>query len=44
MGEEAEHQAVAVADPSDATLGLVGDLGHSVAGEVGQLAPSAPLP
>ena len=26
MGEESHHQAVAVADPSDALLGLVGDL------------------
>ena len=36
MGQEADDQAVAVADPLDATLGLVGDLGHGVTGEVCQ--------
>jgi hypothetical protein len=38
VGQEPDHQAVAVADPLDALLGLVGDLWDSVAGEVGQLA------
>jgi hypothetical protein len=37
VGEEPDDQAVAVADPLDALVGLVGDLGQSVAGEVGQL-------
>jgi hypothetical protein len=37
MGEEADDEAVAVADTPDAVLGLVGDLGDGVAGEVGQL-------
>jgi hypothetical protein len=31
------HQRVAIADPLDAVAGLVGDLGHGVAGEGGQL-------
>ena len=38
MGQEPDHQAVAVADPLDAVLGLVGNLGDGVAGAVGQLA------
>jgi hypothetical protein len=38
MGQEPDRQAVAVADPLDALVDPVGDLGHSVAGEVGQLA------
>ena len=37
MGQEAEHQRVAGADPLDAVLGLAGDLGDGVAGVVGQL-------
>jgi hypothetical protein len=37
VGQEPDHQAVAVADPLDAVVGLVGDLGDGVAGEVGQL-------
>ena len=37
MGEELDHERVAVADALDALLGLVGDLGEGVAGEVGQL-------
>jgi hypothetical protein len=38
VGEEADHQAVTVADPLDAVVGLVGDMGDGVAGAVGQLA------
>jgi hypothetical protein len=37
VGEEADDQAVAVADPLDVVPGLVGDLGDGVASEVGQL-------
>ena len=37
MSQEPHHQRVAVADPLDALLGLVGDLGHGVGGAVGQL-------
>jgi hypothetical protein len=37
VGREPDDQAVAVADPLDTVLRLVGDLGHGVAGEVGQL-------
>jgi hypothetical protein len=37
-GQESDDQAIAVADALDASLGLVGDLGEGVAGEVGQLA------
>jgi len=38
VGQEPDDQAVATADPLDAVLGVVGDLGDGVAGEVGQLA------
>jgi hypothetical protein len=38
VGEEADHQGVAVADSLDAVLGLVGDPGDGVAGAVGELA------
>jgi hypothetical protein len=38
VGKESECQALAAADPLDALLGLVGDLGHGVAGEVSILA------
>jgi hypothetical protein len=37
VGEESDGQGLAVTDPLDAVLGLVGDLGDGVAGEVGQL-------
>jgi hypothetical protein len=37
VGEEADDQAVAVADPLDVVPGLVGDLGDGVAANVGQL-------
>jgi hypothetical protein len=37
MGQEPDDQAVAVAHSLDAMVGLVGDLGHGVTGEVGQL-------
>jgi hypothetical protein len=37
MGKESHDQAVAVADPPDAVAGLIGNLGHGVTGEVGQL-------
>jgi hypothetical protein len=38
VGKEPDDQAVAVADPLDAVLGLVGDLGDGVAATVGQRA------
>ena len=37
VGQEPDDQAVAVTDPLDAVLGLVGDLGDGVASAVGQL-------
>jgi hypothetical protein len=36
MGQEPDHQAVAVADALDAVVGLVADLGDGVPGAVGQ--------
>jgi hypothetical protein len=38
VGEEADDQRVAITDPLDAVLGLVGDLGDGVGATVGQLA------
>jgi hypothetical protein len=38
VGEESDDQAVAVADPPDAVVGLIDDLSKAIAGEVGQLA------
>src|SRR5215212_8130598 len=39
VGEEAKDQAVAVADPLDPVLGLIGDLGQAVTSEVASSAP-----
>ncbi len=36
MGQEPDDERVAVADSLDAVVGLVGDLGHGVTGEVSQ--------